>query len=118
MYGDWGLLVLRLAIGIIFLYHGVKKLDGKMGSFMTFIGVCETLGGLGLALGFLTQLAALGIGIIMIGALYKKLFVWKMPFTAMDKTGWELDFILLAVCVLIFIVGDGALGVDAMWWGL
>src|SRR3989338_5166703 len=90
-YDDWALLVLRLVIGGIFLYHGTRKLNGAMGGFMQFIGTCETLGALSCISGFLTQLAALGLGIIMCGAIYKKKMEWHIPFSAHDKTGWEFD---------------------------
>lgn len=117
-YGDWGLLALRVFLGIIFLYHGGKKLDGKMGGFMTFIGICEFIGGIALILGFLTQLAALGIGIIMIGAGYKKMNEWHVPFAANDKTGWEFDFALLGMCIALFFMGGGLYALDYMFWGI
>ena len=115
-YGDAGILVLRLAIAAIFLVHGIKKLPGQMGGFLTFIGIAETLGGAALLVGLLTQLAALGIAIIMIGAIYKKIFEWHTPFTAMNKSGWELDLVLLAGCIALMTLGSGAYGVDAMWY--
>jgi putative oxidoreductase len=115
-YGDAGILLLRLPIAIIFLVHGTKKLDGSMGNFMRFIGVAETLGGLAILLGFLTQLAALGLAIIMIGALYKKIVEWKVPFTAMDKMGWEFDLMILGACAALMTLGSGAYGIDAQWW--
>lgn len=115
-YGDVGILVLRLAIAIIFLVHGIKKLDGKMGGFMTFIGIAETVGGAALLVGFLTQWAALGIAIIMLGATYKKIMEWQVPFTSMKQTGWEFDLILFAGCVALMTLGSGAYGMDAAWY--
>lgn len=115
-YGDIGILALRLAIAVIFLVHGIKKLPGKTGGFLTFIGVAETLGGAALLVGALTQLAALGIAIIMVGAIYKKITEWHVPFTTMDKTGWEFDLILLAGCIALMTLGSGAYGVDALWY--
>jgi putative oxidoreductase len=115
-YGDAGILLLRLPIAIIFLVHGVKKLDGKMGGFMRFIGVAETLGGLAILLGFLTQLAALGLAIIMLGAIYKKIVEWKVPFTTMEKMGWEFDLVILGACAALMTLGSGLYGVDAMWY--
>ncbi len=115
-YGDVGILALRLAMGVIFLVHGVKKLDGKMGKFLLFIGIAETLGGAALLVGFLTQWPAIGIAIIMVGAIYKKITEWHVPFTAMNKTGWEFDVILLAACVALMTLGSGLYGVDALWY--
>jgi len=117
-YGDWGLLILRLAIGIIFVYHAKSKVGGKMGGFLQFIGFCELAGGLAMIAGFLTQLAALGIGIIMLGAIYKKINEWHIPFWAKDNTGWEYDFLILAACIALIFLGAGSMSVDARVFGL
>ena len=116
-YSDFGLLALRLAIGAIFLYHCRSKLK-NLGSFMGFIGLAELAGGTAQVLGFLTQLAALGLGIIMIGAIYKKINEWKIPFSSMTQTGWEFDLMLLAGCVALLLMGGGSMSVDAMYFGL
>ena len=116
-YSNEALLALRLAIGIIFLVHGPKKL-GNIASFMGCIGIAETLGALAMIFGFLTAWAALGLGIIMLGAMYKKIAEWKVPFTAMDKTGWEFDFMILAGCIALMILGAGTLSVDSIMLGI
>lgn len=116
-YSNAGLLLLRLAIAAIFLVHGPKKL-GNMASFMGFIGVCETLGGLAVLFGFLTQLASLGLGIIMMGAIYKKMNAWHVPFAAMDKVGWEFDLMILGGCIALLTLGAGYYSVDALMLGL
>ena len=115
---DWGLLVLRLAVGVIFLYHGPRKLNGAMGGFMLFIGICETCGALAVIAGFLTQLAALGLSIVMLGAIYKKINEWHVPFSALDKTGWELDLMILSGCIALILLGAGNMAVDPMVFGL
>ena len=116
-YSDFGLLALRLAIGAIFLYHCRSKLK-NLGSFMGFIGLAELAGGAAVALGFLTQLAAVGLGIIMIGAIYKKINEWKIPFSTQSNTGWEFDLMLLAGCVALLLMGGGGMSVDAMYLGM
>ena len=117
-YSDAAQLVLRLVIAAIFLTHGPKKIGGSMGSFMAFIGAAETAGGIAMVLGFLTQLAALGLGIVMLGAIWKKINEWHVPFTAMDKIGWEFDLMILAGCVVLLFMGGGFYGVDAAWFGI
>lgn len=78
-----GVLLARLAVGAIFIYHGWSKLSdisqfqGLLESFnfpaiaffSYLIAIAELLGGIGVLLGILTRLAALGLAIIMLGAL-------------------------------------------------
>ncbi|MBI3619311.1 DoxX family membrane protein [Candidatus Peregrinibacteria bacterium] len=116
-YSSWGLLILRLTIGAVFLYHCQGKVKGLMGNFMMFIGYVELLGGLALVLGFLTQLGALGLGIIMLGAMKKKMQEWHVPFAAQDKTGWEFDLVLFGGCAALLLLGGGSISLDAMLSG-
>jgi putative oxidoreductase len=118
-YSDTGLLLLRIAIGVIFVYHSRHKitkprdLSGGMGmpaNAVLLIGLIEALSGLGIALGVYTQLSALLIMLIMVGATYKKIFTWKVPFYAHDKTGWEFDFILFFAALAILLTGGGSFG--------
>jgi putative oxidoreductase len=115
-YSDWGILALRLAIGIIFLAHAQGKLK-NIKSFMGFIGTAELLGGLAMIVGFLIQLAALGLGIIMAGAIYKKTQEWHVPFFTLEKMGWEFDFILLAACIALLTIGAGSVSLDYTMFG-
>ncbi len=122
-YGGWGLLALRVAIGATFIVHGKGKFKlWKAGStapmlgMMRFLAVAETLGGIAVLFGFLTQLAALGLGIIMLGALRYKIFVWKLPFADTTKNGWELDLLILAACVALFLMGAGPFSIDSLWF--
>jgi hypothetical protein len=48
--------------------------------FTFFLGVAELAGGLGVAFGVLTQLAALGLILIMFGAIWKKISAWHTGF--------------------------------------
>ena len=66
-------------LAALFLFAGLPKLlmPGKMLAewvyapwFLTFIGVCETLGAIGLLIRRLATLAAAGLSVIMIGAVY------------------------------------------------
>lgn len=111
-----GLYILRLAIAAIFIYHGLPKLmkAGMMSSAMGMapgmvwlLGLVETLSSLALILGVWLQPAAALLGLIMVGAIYFKAAKWKTGFSAMDKTGWEFDFILLAANIAILLTGGG-----------
>lgn len=120
-YSDIGLLILRLAVAIIFAYHALPKLKNAKGmaqmvsmpaGMVFMLGVIEFLSSVGLVLGIYTQLAALLLAIVMIGAIYFKTAKWRVPFAAMDKTGWEFDFILLAANVAILLSGGGSIGIQ------
>jgi uncharacterized membrane protein YphA (DoxX/SURF4 family) len=77
-----GLLLLRLALGIIFVLHGYPKLThpnamhgmfvqhGLPGYFVTVAGVLEVFGGGLIILGFLTRVAALLLAIEMLPVLH------------------------------------------------
>ncbi len=121
---SWGLLVLRVFLGFIFFYHSVPKLisSGKMAKGMGWssssiflLGFVEFLSSLALIFGFYAEIGALLVGFIMLGAIYYKVFKWKIPFSAMDKIGWEFDLILLGASVAVLFLGAGAISLDFMF---
>jgi len=111
---DYGLLILRLFIGIIFLYHGLPKLWGKMGGFMVVIGILETLSAIGMIIGLYTEIAGIVLAIVMLGAVYKKITQWKIPFSSQNTTGWEFDLLLLGTAVALAFLGAGNFSVDVI----
>lgn len=121
-YNDIGLFILRLTVATIFIYHSLPKLKNAKGmaqmvgmpaSTILMLGMIELATSIGLIVGFYTQLSALLLAIVMIGAIGMKMMKWHVPFAAMDKTGWEFDLILLAASVAILLGGGGAMGVFA-----
>jgi putative oxidoreductase len=81
-FTDVTLLLLRLMVAAVFIASGwnhardPKRRARSMGvgpAFATFLGIAEIAGGLGLAFGVLTQLAAVGLILIMLAAIYKKI---------------------------------------------
>ena len=80
-FTDLGLLLLRLMVAAVFIASGYNqpkdpegrsKSIGMPKSFTIFLGIAEIAGGLGLVFGVLTQLAAFGLILIMLGAIQKK----------------------------------------------
>jgi len=118
------LLPLRLVTGIIFLAHGVSKLgnmdatlDGFAGmGFSTplaiLVTMIETLGGLALILGVFTRLAALGIALVMIGAIIT--VHWPNGFF-MHNHGYEYNLAIIAMCTVLIMAGSGPLAVDQIF---
>lgn len=120
-FNDLAFLILRLVIAVIFIYHALPKLKNATGmsqmmgmpSGMIFmLGLVEIIASLAVILGFYIQIAALLLAIVMVGAIYFKAMKWRVPFAAMDKTGWEFDLILLAVSIFILVNGGGAIGLQ------
>lgn len=120
-YNNVGLLVLRLAVAVIFLYHALPKLKDSKGmaqmvgmpaGMIFMLGLVELLSSVGLIFGIYTQLSALLLAIVMVGATGMKTMKWGVPFAAMDKTGWEFDFILLAANIAILLNGGGVIGIQ------
>lgn len=115
-YGDYGFLALRLALASVFIYHALPKLTkpkmlagmfGGKAYLVTLLGLLEGLSGLLVLTGFQARLGALGIILAMLGALYYKIFKWKVPFYAQDKTGWEFDIVILAGALVLLVSNYG-----------
>ncbi len=116
---DWALLILRLSIGAIFLYHGWMK--WPLGDSMLFniLAIAEPLGGAAMILGVLTRWAGLGLAIIMLGAMYMKMtgfgqgaFDLFGTFAGSRGAGWEFDLMIFAGCIVTMAFGAGSLSVD------
>lgn len=118
MYNDLGLLALRLAVAVIFIYHSLSKLKnskmmaqgmGMSAGFVLLLGLVEFFSSAALVLGAYTNIASALLALVMVGAIYFKTSKWKISFSANDKTGWEFDFILLAANLALLAVGPGTL---------
>ena len=127
---DVGVLVLRVLVGVTFSLHGFQKLfgwfggGGPIGTARWFAslgfgdgrvaaraaGTGEVAGGLGLAVGLLTPLAALAmIGTMTTAALVNNA---EHGFWSVNK-GWELNGYLIAVAAAVAITGPGRISLDA-----
>lgn len=130
---DIGAFIARIALGIVILPHGLQKLLGLFGGpgfsgtvdyfvssgLPAFVAILiiigESFGALGLILGFLSRLAALGITIIMLGAIIT-VHLQNGFFMNWDgsKTGEGFEFHLLAIglALIVLIKGGGIWSVD------
>jgi putative oxidoreductase len=76
--------------------------------FTRALGIAEVAGGLGVALGVLAQLAAIGLILVMLGAIQKKILVWRTGFWGKHGTdGWHYDLMLTLMCLVIATSGGG-----------
>ena len=118
-FTDIALLFLRVMVGLVFITSGwthlkepgARSKDIEMSKgFTIFLGAAEVAGGLGVLLGVFTQLAALGLILVMLGAIQKKLFLWRTGFWGKSGTnGWSYDTMLLVMNLVIVTTGGGNL---------
>jgi putative oxidoreductase len=115
-FTDFGMLLMRLMVGLVFVtsgYSHVKNLEeraksiGMPKAFTAFLGVAEVAGGLGVAFGVLTQIAALGLILIMLGAIEKKMFEWHTGFWGEKNSGWHYDLLFVLMNLVIAFTDGG-----------
>jgi putative oxidoreductase len=120
-------LILRLGLATIFIFHGQQKVFGE-GNELGFgwmkgenarpaivqmlVAWGELVGGIALAIGFLTRLAAIGIAIIMAGAIYT---VHGQHGFSLGKGGYEYNFAILIMCAAVVLLGGGTLAADRIF---
>jgi len=118
-FTDIALLLLRLMVGVVFITSGYKHLKdpatrskdiGMSKSFTIFLGAAELAGGLGVISGVLAQLAAIGLILVMLGAIQKKIFIWHTGFWGKSGTnGWSYETMLVVMNLVIVTTGGGNL---------
>jgi putative oxidoreductase len=115
-FSDFGFLLLRLMVGVVFITSGWNDLKdpvtrsksiGLSKGFTIFLGAAEVAGSLGVMFGVLTQLAALGLALIMLGAIQKKIFVWHTGFWGEKAYGWHYDLMFVVMNLVIIFTGGG-----------
>jgi putative oxidoreductase len=126
--------ILRFVLGVIFFAHGAQKMlgwfggygfSGTMGFFTDVMHIpvlfaflalaAEFFGGLGLILGFLTRIAALGIfsNMVVAIAMVHHRFGFFMNWTGAQKgEGFEYHLLVLAITAFLMIRGAGAVSID------
>jgi len=133
---DWTLTVIRLILGTVFFAHGAQKVLGWFGgaglketlrTMHEFVGLpvplafvavmSEFLGGLGLIVGLLSRIAALGICVTMLSAI--AMVHWRFGLFLNwfgDRKGHGFEYHLLAIGLAIAIIvgGSGALSLDRL----
>ncbi len=130
---DRTLTLMRLVLGVVFFAHGAQKMLGWFGGFgfhatmgmfaqggmpapIAFLVICtEFFGALGLIVGLLTRIAALGITGLMLGAIFmvhlpNGLFMNWMG----NQKGEGIEYHLLAIAISATLLarGAGALSAD------
>lgn len=121
---SWGIALLRIAVGVVFLVHGSQKLFiygfGGVAGAMAQMGIplpgisavlvtlAEFLGGACLLLGLFTRIAAVPLAVTMIVALAKV----HLKGGFFLPNGFEYVLVLLAANIGLVLSGSGALALD------
>ncbi len=117
-FADLSLFLLRLMVAAVFGTSGFGHLKspqqraeslGMSVGFTLFLGLAEVAGALGLVAGVLTQWAALGLILVMLGAIYMKVAKWKTGFWGEKSMGWHYDLIFVSMNLVILCTGGGRL---------
>ena len=131
---DYAVTIARLILGVVFFAHGAQKMLGWFGGFgftgtmgfftqmlhipapLAFLAICaEFFGGLGLLVGLLGRVAAFGIMMNMLVAIftYHIHFGFFANWTGQQKgEGYEYHLLAIALALVIIIKGSGALSID------
>jgi putative oxidoreductase len=128
---EYGLLLLRLVVGLLFAGHGAQKLFGSFGgggpqgtaaffaslgyrapaAMAILAGLSELGGGLLLATGLLTPLASFLLATVMLNAIAT--VVWPKGFLG----GYEFELTLATVAIALAATGPGEISLDdAIGW--
>jgi putative oxidoreductase len=133
-HGDIVLLILRLTLAVVIFPHGAQKVLGWFGGYgfrgtmayftksgfpavLAFLAItAEFLGPLGLVVGLLTRVAALGIVAVMLVALgvHKQYGFFMNWFGAQQGEGVEYHLLALGLALSLIIGGAGAWSLDAL----
>jgi len=123
---QFGIAILRILAGIVFVAHGAQKifvfgLGGVGGAFAQMgvpmptvtgplIGLVELLGGVALIVGLFTRIAAILLACDMLGAivLVHAAGGFFLP------SGLEFVLMLFAAAITLLFAGPGALSVDGV----
>ena len=124
-FRQFGITLLRLAVGITFVMHGWQKVH-EIG-YANIVHMTESLqmpqpklaaallmaaelgGGALLVLGLFTRLAALPIAFVMFVAFWK---VHRFNGFFLDKRGFEYTFVLFFAALALAFMGPGLLAID------
>ncbi len=114
--GDISLFILRLVVAIVFGASGYFHLEDPVGRAKSIelspaatrgLGAAEALGSIGLVTGILIQPAALGLILVGLGAIQKKVFKWKIGFWGEKASGWHYDLMLVAMNLVVLATAGG-----------
>jgi putative oxidoreductase len=126
-FAKWGMVPLRIVVGLVFLMHGAQKLFvfgvsgtadimGKLGLPLpllcaAIVIIVELLGGLAILLGMFTRLAGAVLAFEMVVAI----FVARLAGGFFAPYGYEFELTLLGACLTFALNGPGQMSFERAW---
>ena len=121
-----GLLLIRVALAVVFIFHGLGKFQ-HMADTVTFfskinipvffayvVAAIEFFGGIALLFGVFVEISAILLAIVIFVAIISVKF--SNGFAGMTgRPGYELDLVLLLVLVGMAFLGAGKYAVKRFW---
>ena len=123
-------LILRLALGVIMVSHGIPKIKkrevlgkkwnehyGVPKATVWLTGILQIVGGLTLIVGLFTSLTAFVLGLDMLAALYICIFNshHREPFNSVSPVkGWDVNLLLVASLVAVLLLTGGKWSLDGL----
>jgi putative oxidoreductase len=133
---DWIETLIRITLGVVFFAHGAQKLLGWFGGAgfrdtmrtmhqflrlpipLAFLAIAtEFFGGAGLIVGLLSRVAALGIAVTMVVAIFMvngRYGLFLNWFGDRKAHGFEYHLLVIALAAVIIARGSGSLSLDRL----
>jgi putative oxidoreductase len=121
-----GLLLIRVALAVVFIYHGLGKFQNMAQTtgffsmlnvpevFAYVVAAAEFFGGIALLLGLFVEISAFLLAIVMFVAI--SLVKFGNGFAGMPgKAGYELDLVLFLVLLGVACLGSGRFALKKFW---
>jgi putative oxidoreductase len=126
-FAKWGMLPLRIVVGLVFMMHGAQKLFvfglsgtadimGKLGLPLpavsaTVVIAVELLGGLAILLGVFAR----GAGALLAFEMVVAIIVARFHGGFFAPYGYEFELTLLGACLTFALNGPGRVSFEEIW---
>ncbi|MBX3068108.1 MAG: DoxX family membrane protein, partial [Cryobacterium sp.] len=110
---------IRLVLTIIFVYQSSQKFkdmkafsknDGVPLWLSWIVAIAEAAAAVSFATGILSQVAGLGVILLMLFTISMYIFVWHTKYWA-QKGGWEYDILVILLAAVIVVYGAGPVAI-------
>ena len=118
-----GILILRVAVGIVMVAHGLPKIFWKREVFnkkwkkeygfplgsVLLTGIIQVVGGLAIIAGIFTQQFSLILTLNMVVATYISIWNHGEPFLSTPEgKGWDVNLLLVGALITLILLGGSA----------